>query len=84
MADSTNGMDALLSEYMEEEQQLYLDENIMFDPNATATAATAAAENELENYYAKTQEYYKTMSYMTYFPHFILHYIRVIFALRNM
>ena len=76
MTDSTNGMDALLSEYMEEEQQLNLEENTMFDPNATTTtAATAAAENELENYYAKTQEYYKTMSYYDLFSalYFTLH-----------
>jgi len=69
-------MDALLSEYMEEEQQLNLEENTMFDPNATTTtAATAAAENELENYYAKTQEYYKTMSYYDLFSalYFTLH-----------
>ena len=76
MTNSTNGMDALLSEYMEEEQQLNLEENTMFDPNATTTtAATAAAENELENYYAKTQEYYKTMSYYDLFSalYFTLH-----------
>jgi predicted unusual protein kinase regulating ubiquinone biosynthesis (AarF/ABC1/UbiB family) len=66
--NDSNGMDELLSEYMEEEHQIDDDAGTMFDPNASeTTTAAAAAENELGNYYAKTQDYYKTMSYYDIF-----------------
>jgi predicted unusual protein kinase regulating ubiquinone biosynthesis (AarF/ABC1/UbiB family) len=69
--NDSNGIDELLSEYMEEEHQITKDNDAesMFDPNATdiATASATAAENELGNYYAKTQDYYKTMSYYDIF-----------------
>ena len=61
--DSKNDIDDLLSEYIEQEQQLKTDNNARTDTDADCDAAAdAEAEAETDDYFAKTQEYYKKMS----------------------
>jgi predicted unusual protein kinase regulating ubiquinone biosynthesis (AarF/ABC1/UbiB family) len=69
-----NGIDDLLSEYIEQEQQLKTDNNARTDSDAAADAE-AEAEAETDDYFAKTQEYYKKMSLYDLFSalYFTLH-----------
>jgi predicted unusual protein kinase regulating ubiquinone biosynthesis (AarF/ABC1/UbiB family) len=76
--DSKNGIDDLLSEYIEQEQQLKTDNNARTDTDTdtdTDAAADAEAEAETDDYFAKTQEYYKKMSFYDMFCalYFTLH-----------
>jgi predicted unusual protein kinase regulating ubiquinone biosynthesis (AarF/ABC1/UbiB family) len=66
--NDVNGIDDLLSEYIQQEQQLKIDNNGIYttagtDGAASDAASAAYADADADDYFAKTEEYYTKMSF---------------------
>jgi len=57
--NDSNGIDELLSEYIEQEEQLRNDND---ENEGTGAATSSSIDDEPNDYFMKTQEYYKTMT----------------------